>query len=947
MAGGKRDRTGPGAEPDLLSGNLPERPATPLSGPAVATATAAGVLGLSAAVLSVLTLVSDGAHLHAALVALFYVPSAIVGIASVLLQRRFVADRMAELRAETARHNDARQRLVDEIERRGAEIAELTRRQQLLLAEDDLLRERMQDSFVNLSMRSLTLVERQLDLIEKLERSEEDSRRLDDLFRLDHLATRMRRNSENVLVLANADERHGHRPAGTLLDVVRAAVSEIEYYERVDIGHIPRAELAGHSADDVSHLLAELLENAAAYSPPGTRVTVAGRTLENRGILLTVEDEGFGVPPDRLPELNAQLQGGRPATGTADLGGLGVFVVGALAVRHGLRVQLRPRRQGGLAAIVLIPAALLHGTGPSPSDITHERELDRGQAAVRGTSGRPSLQARHEGAGRDAARAAGRSAGRHAGSYAADEAAAYGTTGHEGGGDEAAPTDPRALGAEAAATAVAEGLVQDGTQALWATPDADRTVPFADPLAAGGEAPAPAQGFIGPPTEAPTNVTAPPPLPVHEAGVHAADAPGALPPLPRRRVARDETAAPTIGTAGADEAAHATAPAADADTTHLIYAPAHEPVGSPEPMAASEQLLAPGEPTVEVGASAYLADPPAGAPEQPFAPGEPTIDPSAHPVGPPPVAVDYEAGALLRVAERLRADMPDVVSHGIEMAAGTSTGQALPQRRRGKSPEAPGTTAGPAANSPGASVGSATPGPPAVEPAVDPAAAPEQELPRRRRRKAPQDAAAAVPGTTPDLGTPAAQPDLPRRRGESRKAEADAAAEATATFSGLGETVESPSSASLVDSAPAAPARGTVTDRGLPKRVPRTRPGAAPAATTPSGPDSGPVDAAELRRRLSEFQRGSVAARQAALADDALLTPDFSAPVQTPTGFGSPGPGSPGEAVGGHLPTDYAATDLAPTNPAAHGVPPTHRIPADDVGPHAPTDPPPPGGEVS
>ncbi|NUS53244.1 MAG: sensor histidine kinase, partial [Streptomycetaceae bacterium] len=378
----------PPAEPPATELAMPGARIAPMSGAAIATATAAGMLGLTAAILSVLTLHSDGANLHAGIVALFYLPSGIVGVISARLQHRFVRERYAALQAEITRRADGQRRLADEIERRGTEIAALKRSQQLLLAEDDLLRERMQESFVNLSMRTLTLVERQLSLIERLERGEEDAKRLDDLFRLDHLATRMRRNSENVLVLANADERHGHRPPGTLLDVVRAAVSEIEFYERVDIGHIPRADLSGHAADDISHLISELLENAVEYSPPSTRVTVAARTLENRGILLTVEDEGFGVPPERLPELNAQLQGGRAAASTSDLAGLGVFVVGTLAVRHGVRVQLRPRRDGGLAAIVMLPAGLVHGTGPSPTEISHEKDRGRRESAVPATPAR-------------------------------------------------------------------------------------------------------------------------------------------------------------------------------------------------------------------------------------------------------------------------------------------------------------------------------------------------------------------------------------------------------------------------------------------------------------------------------------------------------------------------------------------------------------------------------
>ncbi|HSA51465.1 MAG TPA: ATP-binding protein [Yinghuangia sp.] len=487
-----------------------------MSAAAVATATAAAVLGLAAALISVMTLISDDAKLHAAIVILLFVPSAAIGLASTFVQRRFVAEHIGRLHAEIARRDDAHRRLAEEVDRRGGEIAELNRSRQLLLAEDDLLRERMQESFVNLSMRTLTLVERQLDLIERLEHTEEDAQRLEDLFRLDHLATRMRRNSENVLVLANADERHGHRPPGTLLDVVRAAVSEIEYYERVDIGHIPRTELAGHTADDISHLLAELLENAAAYSPPSTRVTVAGRTLENRGILLTVEDEGFGVPPDRLPELNAQLLGGPAAAGAPDLAGLGVFVVGALAARHGVRVQLRPRREGGLAAIVMLPAALLHGSGPSPADITHERELDRAQAAVRDTSAtgrlpgattRTSLQARHENAPS--------ATGRHR-SVPADEAPAVGEVPFAGSGPgpqaDVAPAEPAQTGGNHAERAQAGDSVTS-----WASS-----------------------------TDGPASSPPVPPSPSTAPGT----VPGEPPPLPRR-LSRAKG-----GTSGADLSAH-------------------------------------------------------------------------------------------------------------------------------------------------------------------------------------------------------------------------------------------------------------------------------------------------------------------------------------------------------------------------------------------------------
>ncbi|MEU3459781.1 nitrate- and nitrite sensing domain-containing protein [Streptomyces sp. NPDC006733] len=219
-------------------------------------------------------------------------------------------------------------------------------------------------TYVNLSLRTLGLVERQLALIEGLEDREQDPDRLETLFRLDHLATRMRRNSENLLVLAGTEHSHGAAAKPVpLVDVARAAISEIERYERVRIQALPTGQLAGHAADDASHLVAELLDNATAFSPPHSEVQLAGWMLENGEVMLSVEDQGIGVPPERLAELNALLTDPEPAA-PGNATGMGLYVVARLAARHGIRVQLREQQQGGIAAVVVLPGRLLPAARP-------------------------------------------------------------------------------------------------------------------------------------------------------------------------------------------------------------------------------------------------------------------------------------------------------------------------------------------------------------------------------------------------------------------------------------------------------------------------------------------------------------------------------------------------------------------------------------------------------
>ncbi|GGO85470.1 sensor histidine kinase [Wenjunlia tyrosinilytica] len=236
-----------------------------------------------------------------------------------------------------------------------AERDALLLKQESLLAERDSLQVNLHNTFVSLSMRTLSLVERQLALIERLENHEQDAEQLESLFQLDHLATRMRRNGENLLVLAGEEHSAGsQRGPVPLIDVLRAAISEIERYERVRIQFMPATYMTGFAADDTSHLVAELLENATAFSPPQSDVEVSGWVLENGEVMLSVEDRGIGVPADRLAELNEQLNGSNAHEEDATRS-MGLFVVARLARRHGIRVQLREMRKGGVTAVVVLP----------------------------------------------------------------------------------------------------------------------------------------------------------------------------------------------------------------------------------------------------------------------------------------------------------------------------------------------------------------------------------------------------------------------------------------------------------------------------------------------------------------------------------------------------------------------------------------------------------------
>ncbi|MFI2430926.1 nitrate- and nitrite sensing domain-containing protein [Streptomyces sp. NPDC018693] len=272
-------------------------------------------------------------------------------------------ERITTLEADRKHLVGQRQKMADAREELRAELAGSA-------AALERLRGSIGSTFVNLALRTLGLVERQLAVIEGLEEREQDPERLATLFKLDHFATVMRRHSENLLVLAGTEHVQHHPGPVPLVDVVRAAVSEIERYERVRIAALPpHAHVAGFAADDLSHLLAELMENATSFSPPDLPVEVSGWLLENGEVMLSVQDEGIGLPEERLSRLNSRLTEFDPDTPYDQEGeeglGLGLYVVARLAHRHGVRVQLRAQKQGGTAAVVVLPASLLVEAPPA------------------------------------------------------------------------------------------------------------------------------------------------------------------------------------------------------------------------------------------------------------------------------------------------------------------------------------------------------------------------------------------------------------------------------------------------------------------------------------------------------------------------------------------------------------------------------------------------------
>jgi signal transduction histidine kinase len=228
------------------------------------------------------------------------------------------------------------------------------------------LRQGISHIFRNLARRSQSLLHRQLTLLDVMERRARDPQELDDLFRVDHLATRMRRHAESLIILSGEAPARGWRHPVPLVDVLRAAVAEVEDYTRVKVTATTQASLAGPAVGDVIHMIAELAENATIYSPPGTPVSITGSVV-GQGFAVEIEDRGLGMSAAHRDEVNAQLEN-PPAFDLSGSDQLGLFVAGQLAKRQNIRISLRSSPYGGTTAIVLVPRSLVVPEGASARD---------------------------------------------------------------------------------------------------------------------------------------------------------------------------------------------------------------------------------------------------------------------------------------------------------------------------------------------------------------------------------------------------------------------------------------------------------------------------------------------------------------------------------------------------------------------------------------------------
>ena len=259
-----------------------------------------------------------------------------------------------------------------------------------LAGNEAMLRSSFNAMFVNLSRRSQSLIERLARMIDSLEQNEADPDRLSNLFSMDHLVTRMRRNSENLLLLAGHETARKWSAPVPLADVVRAATSEIEQYSRVAMKIQPGISVTGPAVSDVVHLLAEIVENATIFSSRDTPVHISGQEIPSGGVLIEVSDSGVGIPEARLAEMNLRLDN-PPVIDVSVSRHMGLFAVARLAERHGVRVRLRARSPRGLIALVWLPDSVTE-RGTARSGWPGSR-LGRQAAAAARASGGPGTGA--------------------------------------------------------------------------------------------------------------------------------------------------------------------------------------------------------------------------------------------------------------------------------------------------------------------------------------------------------------------------------------------------------------------------------------------------------------------------------------------------------------------------------------------------------------------------
>ncbi|MEU0988558.1 nitrate- and nitrite sensing domain-containing protein [Streptomyces sp. NPDC005953] len=355
----------------------------------------AGVVGFLALLVSIIVSVRIGRDLIRDLTRLRKEAHEVSGVRLPSVMRRLAAGEPVDVETEAPRLEYEK----DEIGQAGQALNTLQRAAVEAAVRQAEMRRGVSEVFVNLARRNQVLLHRQLTLLDAMERRTEDTDELADLFRLDHLTTRMRRHAEGLVILSGAAPSRQWRKPIQLMDVVRAAVAEVEDYERIEVRRLPRIGVGGPAVADLTHLIAELLENATVFSPPHTAVQVHGERVAN-GFTLEIHDRGLGMASDLLLDANLRLAE-TPEFELSDTDRLGLFVVSRLAQRQNVRVSLQPSPYGGTTAIVFIPAALLTD---APETRGAGFRLDRkseSQSARRGGENRRTALSALTGPGQD------------------------------------------------------------------------------------------------------------------------------------------------------------------------------------------------------------------------------------------------------------------------------------------------------------------------------------------------------------------------------------------------------------------------------------------------------------------------------------------------------------------------------------------------------------------
>ncbi|MFF5568950.1 nitrate- and nitrite sensing domain-containing protein [Streptomyces sp. NPDC012623] len=347
----------------------------------------AAVLGLLALLISVIVSVRVGRDLIRDLSQLRKEAHEVSGVRLPSVMRRLAAGEPVDVETEAPRLDYEK----DEVGQVGQALNTLQRAAVEAAVKQADLRRGVSEVFVNLARRNQVLLHRQLTLLDTMERRTEDTEELADLFRLDHLTTRMRRHAEGLVILSGAAPSRQWRKPVQLMDVVRAAVAEVEDYERIEVRRLPRIGVGGPAVADLTHLIAELIENATVFSPPHTAVQVHGERVAN-GFTLEIHDRGLGMAPEILLDANLRLAE-TPEFELSDTDRLGLFVVSRLAQRQNVRVSLQPSPYGGTTAIVFLPVALLTDAPETEGmgfrlDRKNAPERERGRGRVENGGGR-------------------------------------------------------------------------------------------------------------------------------------------------------------------------------------------------------------------------------------------------------------------------------------------------------------------------------------------------------------------------------------------------------------------------------------------------------------------------------------------------------------------------------------------------------------------------------